>query len=92
MKIALPSVNDVVDGNFGHRESFAVFTIDENKRIVKEERITPPPGCGCKSDIVQQQKARLRAPAQCRPSQEARKEGRFSRHQSLPARRPFWSQ
>jgi predicted Fe-Mo cluster-binding NifX family protein len=54
MKIALPAVNDLVDGHFGHCESFAVFTIDENKRIVKEERITPPPGCGCKSNIVPQ--------------------------------------
>ena len=54
MKIALPSVRDMVDGHFGHCESFTVFTIDENKRVVNEERITPPPGCGCKSDIVTQ--------------------------------------
>jgi predicted Fe-Mo cluster-binding NifX family protein len=54
MKIALPSAKDVVDGHFGHCESFAVFTIDENQRVVNEERIMPPPGCGCKSDIVQQ--------------------------------------
>ena len=54
MKIALPSAKDMVDGHFGHCESFAVFTIDENNRVVKEERITPPTGCGCKSDIVQQ--------------------------------------
>ena len=54
MKIALPSVNDVVDGHFGHCESFTVFTVDENNRIVNEERLTPPPGCGCKSNIVPQ--------------------------------------
>ena len=54
MKIALPSAKDVVDGHFGHCESFTVFTVDENKRIVNEERITPPPGCGCKSNIVEQ--------------------------------------
>jgi predicted Fe-Mo cluster-binding NifX family protein len=54
MKIALPSVNDMVDGHFGHCESFTVFTIDENRRIVKEERLAPPPGCGCKSNIVPQ--------------------------------------
>ena len=54
MKIALPSVNDMVDGHFGHCESFTVFTIDENKRVVQEERIMPPPGCGCKSNIVEQ--------------------------------------
>ena len=54
MKIALPSVGDMVDGHFGHCESFSVFTIDDKKRVVKEERITPPPGCGCKSDIVTQ--------------------------------------
>jgi len=54
VKIALPSVNDMVDGHFGHCESFTVFTIDENKRVVQEERIMPPPGCGCKSNIVEQ--------------------------------------
>lgn len=54
MKIALPSVNDMVDGHFGHCESFTVFTLDENNRIVNEERLVPPPGCGCKSNIVPQ--------------------------------------
>jgi predicted Fe-Mo cluster-binding NifX family protein len=54
MKIALPSAKGVVDGHFGHCESFAVFTVDENKQVVKQEAIQPPPGCGCKSNIVGQ--------------------------------------
>jgi predicted Fe-Mo cluster-binding NifX family protein len=41
-----------VDGHFGHCRSFAVFTIDENNRIASVEELVPPPGCGCKSEIV----------------------------------------
>ena len=54
MKIALPSANDKVDGHFGHCETFAIFTVDENRKIVSEEKLVPPPGCGCKSNIVPQ--------------------------------------
>lgn len=52
MKIALPSCRNQVDAHFGHCESFTVFTI-ENGAIASRETITPPPGCGCKSDIAQ---------------------------------------
>jgi predicted Fe-Mo cluster-binding NifX family protein len=52
MKIALPSYQNQVDEHFGHCEYFTVFTIDENKKILAEETITPPAGCGCKSDIA----------------------------------------
>ena len=51
MKIALPSCQNQVDEHFGHCEYFTVFTIDNNK-IASQETITPPPGCGCKSDIA----------------------------------------
>jgi predicted Fe-Mo cluster-binding NifX family protein len=53
MKIALPSCQDLVDEHFGHCEAFTVFTVDENRQILAEERIVPPPGCGCKSNIAQ---------------------------------------
>lgn len=53
MKIALPSDGHEIDAHFGHCQSFTIFTIDENK-IVAEETFTPPPGCGCKSNVVPQ--------------------------------------
>ena len=33
-------------------EYFTVFTVDDNNKILSEERIDPPAGCGCKSNIV----------------------------------------
>jgi len=52
MKIALPSNQNQIDEHFGHCEYFTVFTIDDQKKILLEEKITPPAGCGCKSDIA----------------------------------------
>ena len=52
MKIALPSCQNQVDEHFGHCEYFTVFTVDDQKKILSEEKITPPAGCGCKSDIA----------------------------------------
>jgi predicted Fe-Mo cluster-binding NifX family protein len=53
MKIALPSNQNQVDEHFGHCDSFTVFTIGDQNKIISEEKITPPAGCGCKSDIAQ---------------------------------------
>jgi predicted Fe-Mo cluster-binding NifX family protein len=52
MKIALPSNGNMVDAHFGHCEYFTVFTVSDDRKITAEEQVTPPPGCGCKSDIV----------------------------------------
>lgn len=52
MKIALPSDNGKVDGHFGHCQCFTIFAVDEDNKIVSEETLTPPPGCGCKSNII----------------------------------------
>ena len=52
MKIALPSNQNQVDAHFGHCEYFTVFTINEKKEIVLEEKVNSPAGCGCKSNIV----------------------------------------
>jgi len=52
MKIALPSRNNQVDEHFGHCDYFTVFTID-NRKIVLEEKIPSPAGCGCRSNIAQ---------------------------------------
>jgi len=53
MKIALPSYQNRVDEHFGHCEYFTVFTVGNDRKIVAEETLTPPPGCGCKSNIAQ---------------------------------------
>lgn len=54
MKIALPSSGTDIDEHFGHCQSFTLFGVDDRNHIVSEELLTPPPGCGCKSNIVPQ--------------------------------------
>lgn len=54
MKIALPSNGPNVDEHFGHCESFTIFDVDDENKIQSEETFTPPPGCGCKSNVVPQ--------------------------------------
>jgi predicted Fe-Mo cluster-binding NifX family protein len=54
MKIALPSRDSNVDQHFGNCQCFTILGIDDRKNIVSEEVLTPPPGCGCKSNIVPQ--------------------------------------
>jgi len=54
MKIALPSNGTHVDEHFGHCQCFTIFDVDNENKIVAEETLTPPPGCGCKSSIVPQ--------------------------------------
>lgn len=53
MKIALPSYQNQIDEHFGHCEYFTVYTVDGQNKIVAEEIIGSPAGCGCKSNIVQ---------------------------------------
>ena len=53
MKIALPSRNNEIDEHFGHCDHFTVFTIDDRNKIVTEEKVASPAGCGCKSNIAQ---------------------------------------
>ncbi|PKN71038.1 MAG: dinitrogenase iron-molybdenum cofactor biosynthesis protein [Deltaproteobacteria bacterium HGW-Deltaproteobacteria-12] len=52
MKIALPSAQNQIDAHFGHCEYFTVFTIDDQRKILSEEKIASPAGCGCKSNIA----------------------------------------
>jgi predicted Fe-Mo cluster-binding NifX family protein len=52
VKIALPSRDQEVDGHFGRCDHFTVFTIGAGRHIVAEETFTPPPGCGCKSNVA----------------------------------------
>jgi predicted Fe-Mo cluster-binding NifX family protein len=51
MKIALPSRDGLIDGHFGHCEYFTIVTIEDGK-ISNEEKLNPPEGCGCKSNVV----------------------------------------
>jgi len=53
MKIALPSRQNLIDDHFGHCEHYTIFTIDDNKEIVAQEKLAAPAGCGCKSNIAQ---------------------------------------
>lgn len=53
MKIAVPvSANNLIDGHFGHCESYKVFTVTENNLISDVKNVQSPQGCGCKSDIA----------------------------------------
>jgi predicted Fe-Mo cluster-binding NifX family protein len=52
MKIALPARQNMIDDHFGHCEQFAVYTIDDNKKVLSVENVPSPNGCGCKSNIA----------------------------------------
>jgi predicted Fe-Mo cluster-binding NifX family protein len=53
MKIAVPVTSEnQIDGHFGHCESYGIFTITEEKKIVNVKSVQSPQGCGCKSDIA----------------------------------------
>jgi len=51
MKVAIPTRNGQVDDHFGHCESYTIFDI-ENKKVIKEELMKSPEGCGCKSNVA----------------------------------------
>lgn len=53
MKVAVPVKSDNrIDNHFGHCAYFKVFTITDDKKIINEELIESPQGCGCKSGIA----------------------------------------
>ena len=54
MKIALPSDGTYVDEHFGHCQCFTIFDANNENKIISEETLTPPPGCGCKSSVIPQ--------------------------------------
>jgi predicted Fe-Mo cluster-binding NifX family protein len=51
-KIAIPTKGGMVDEHFGHCESFTIVSVDEAKTVTGSESFTPPPQCGCKSDLI----------------------------------------
>ena len=53
MKIAVPvTMENQIDGHFGHCESYGVFTISNNNEIADIKKVESGQGCGCKSDIA----------------------------------------
>ena len=50
-KVAIPTRGESVDDHFGHCEYYTIFTI-ENKKVINEELMKSPEGCGCKSNIA----------------------------------------
>lgn len=52
LKIAIPTRAGIVDEHFGHCESFTIYTLDADKAVTATESFTPPPACGCKSNLV----------------------------------------
>lgn len=52
LKIAIPTRGGQVDEHFGHCESFTIISVDDAKNIAGSESFTPPPACGCKSNLV----------------------------------------
>jgi predicted Fe-Mo cluster-binding NifX family protein len=51
-KIAVPTRAGQVDEHFGHCESFTIYSVNDTRAIVGQVRFTPPPDCGCKSNLV----------------------------------------
>jgi predicted Fe-Mo cluster-binding NifX family protein len=52
IKIAIPTRAGEVDQHFGHCEAFTIVTFDDNKTLTASEQYTPPPACGCKSNLI----------------------------------------
>ena len=51
MKIAIPTRDGHVDDHFGHCAYYTIYIIEDQK-IVGEEQLPSPEGCGCKSGIA----------------------------------------
>ena len=52
MILAIPTRVGMVDDHFGHCAYYTIVTLDEQKNVVKSERLDSPEGCGCKSNIA----------------------------------------
>jgi len=52
LKIAIPTRAGTVDEHFGHCESFTIYRLDDSKAVTASESFTPPPACGCKSNLI----------------------------------------
>lgn len=54
MKIAVPTKeNNQIDAHFGHCEFYRIYTVSDDNKVISEERMESPQGCGCKSNIAE---------------------------------------
>ncbi len=51
MKIAIPTRDNQVDNHFGHCAYYSIFEV-EGAKIVSQQKLEAPQGCGCKSNIA----------------------------------------
>jgi len=58
LKIALPTRGNEIDSHFGHCDSYTIFSVDDKLKIVGSEILPSPKGCGCKSNIAADLKAK----------------------------------
>jgi predicted Fe-Mo cluster-binding NifX family protein len=53
MKIAVPVHNGFVNDHFGHSDTYAVFSVSQENKIIHTENIKTNEGCGCRSGIAE---------------------------------------
>lgn len=53
MKIAVPVRDEFVNEHFGQTDTYVVYSVSEENKILAEERVNAFDGCGCKSGIVE---------------------------------------
>ena len=51
MKIAIPTIGEMVDEFFKSCEVFTIFTINKDYKIIDSEILYTPEGCDCKNNI-----------------------------------------
>lgn len=51
-KIAIPTRENAVDNHFGHCAGYTILTISSDNKVMGEEKLPSPQGCGCKSNIA----------------------------------------
>ncbi len=54
MKIAIPTKENKVDDHFGHCEYFTVYELNEDKEVMKSEKLETSKECGCKSNLAEE--------------------------------------
>ena len=52
MKIAVPVRDGFVNEHFGHSDTYAVYSVAEDNKILSSEQVNAFEGCGCRSGIA----------------------------------------
>ena len=50
--IAIPTRDGRVDDHFGHCAYYTIYHLNDDNKVVIQERLDSPQGCGCKSNIA----------------------------------------